>query len=413
MEILCVGNDITERIRAEQAQKEALEQAQTQRNISEALATLTDEQAVFETILGEYLYLLRLEQGGIMLLDSTRSQNRLVAQYVDNRVTPANLVFPVAEDRLAQYLIENPFPLVIDDVGTHPLTGHNQARRGPVGSMLLVPIILGGKVIGLIGADAPDKGHVFSPDNIQVGKAIADQLTIWLENRQLAEQTRYHATLLKIGADVSRAASSILDVDRLIETSVNLIRNRFDFYYVGLFLVDEANEWAVLRAGTGQAGQKQIEANHRLKVGGSSMIGWAVVNRQARIALDVGQEAVHFQNPYLPDTRSEMALPLISRDQAIGALTVQSVARSAFSTEDITALQTMADQLANAITNARLYEASRRATRREALIKEITAKVRANTDITGILQTTITEIGAAVGGQRAYIYLTPPPNNNE
>jgi GAF domain-containing protein len=138
-----------------------------------------------------------------------------------------------------------------------------------------------------------------------------------------------------------------------------------------------------------------------------------VVNRQARIALDVGQEAVHFQNPYLPDTRSEMALPLISRDQAIGALTVQSVARSAFSTEDITALQTMADQLANAITNARLYEASRRATRREALIKEITAKVRANTDITGILQTTITEIGAAVGGQRAYIYLTPPPNNNE
>ena len=75
--------------------------------------------------------------------------------------------------------------------------------------------------------------------------------------------------------------------------------NQFDFYYVGLFLVDENGEWAVLRAGTGEAGQTQLDKNHRLKIGGESMIGWSVKNRQARIALDVGEEAVRFKNPIL------------------------------------------------------------------------------------------------------------------
>jgi GAF domain-containing protein len=142
------------------------------------------------------------------------------------------------------------------------------------------------------------------------------------------------------------------------------------------------------------------------------MIGWSVQNREARIALDVGEEAVHFQNPILPDTHSEMALPLISRDEVIGALTVQSVERGAFSDEDITLLQTMADQLANAIANARLYEASQRAARREALIKEITTKVRASTDLDTILQTTIKEIGDAIGSKRAYIHLVSPEKTN-
>jgi GAF domain-containing protein len=147
-----------------------------------------------------------------------------------------------------------------------------------------------------------------------------------------------------------------LDVDELINTSVNLIRDQFGFYYVGLFLVDEAKEWAVLRAGTGEAGQLQLAQGHKLKVGGESMIGWSIQNRKARIALDVGQDAVRFKNPALPDTHSEMALPLMSGKEVLGALTVQSTERGAFSDEDITLLQTMADQLAIAIKNARLFE---------------------------------------------------------
>jgi signal transduction histidine kinase/CheY-like chemotaxis protein len=162
------------------------------------------------------------------------------------------------------------------------------------------------------------------------------------------------AALLQAAAKVGRSVTSILDPDRLLGQAVDIICDAFGFYYAGVFLIDETGEWAVLRAGRGEAGAAMIAEGHRLEVGGRSMIGTAIGQRRALIALDVGEEPVHFKNPHLPDTRSEMALPLIVGDEAIGALTVQSVVGAAFSEEDITALQAMADQLAIAINNARL-----------------------------------------------------------
>ncbi|HHN93532.1 MAG TPA: GAF domain-containing protein, partial [Anaerolineae bacterium] len=113
---------------------------------------------------------------------------------------------------------------------------------------------------------------------------------------------------------------------------------------------------AVLKAGRGEAGAKMVAEGHKLRVDGHSMIGAATGQRKARIALDVGEEPVHFKNPYLPHTRSEMALPLIFRDEVIGAITVQSVEEAAFTDDDITSLQAMADQLAVAIRNAKLLK---------------------------------------------------------
>lgn len=170
---------------------------------------------------------------------------------------------------------------------------------------------------------------------------------------------------LQTAAEVSNAVSSILDINTLLPTVVELIRNHFDYYYVGIFLVDESRSWAVLRAATGEMGKKMIAIGHRLSVGDSSMIGWCISNRHARIALDVGEDAVRFRNPHLPLTRSEIALPLITHGDVIGAMTIQSVLPAAFSRVDITALQTMADQVANAIENAQLF------TERAALINEL------------------------------------------
>ncbi|HXV99136.1 MAG TPA: GAF domain-containing protein, partial [Anaerolineae bacterium] len=376
-----------ERKQAEEALKEAFQRTQLLYNITEALATLINQQAAFETVLGEYLLLLNVSRGGIMLLDPDGEYNTLQALYIDNKVVEPNLVFPAKEDFLAQYLQQNPFPLVIEDVSSHALTQHNQALRGQVESMLVVPVVTRGDVVGIIGADATEKGRTFTRDDIEIGKAIADQLAIWLENRQLLEEAQYRSERLQTAAIISRAASSILDVNQLINTSVNLIRDQFDFYYVGLFMVDKAREWAVLRAGTGEAGRIQLERKHQLKIGGESMIGWSIQNRQARIALDVGQEAVRFQNPFLPNTHSEMALPLISRDEVIGALTVQSTEQGAFLPEDITLLQTMADQLANAIENARLFESVMQAQREaEDLLKDTQALQQFSQTLAGTLQ---------------------------
>lgn len=178
-----------------------------------------------------------------------------------------------------------------------------------------------------------------------------------LEQR-VAERTQEletRSSYLEASAEVGRAASTLLDVDELIQEVVDLVHDRFDLYYVGLFLLDEMGEWAELRAGTGEAGRQMLLQEHRLLVGGESMIGQCVHRGEARIALDVGDEAVRFDNPLLPETRSEAALPLQSRGRMFGALTVQSQEAAAFDEDTVTVLQTMADQVAVALDNAYLF----------------------------------------------------------
>ncbi len=151
---------------------------------------------------------------------------------------------------------------------------------------------------------------------------------------------------------VGRAVTSILNLDDLLLEVVNLIRSRFDIYHAGVFLLDETGEWAVLRQASGEAGQHMLARKHRLTVGGQSIVGWVTGNRQPRIAHDVGADAVPFSNPDLPQTRSEMALPLIVGDRLLGALDVQSVEEAAFDGDDVAILSLMADQVAIAIDNA-------------------------------------------------------------
>ncbi|RMF01063.1 MAG: GAF domain-containing protein, partial [Chloroflexi bacterium] len=379
--LIGIIQDITERKQTEKEHQRLIEdtsrtlaRTQTLYRISDALATSADLQNTFEQVLYHYLNLLGLSQGSIMLYNKAANSCVTRARMIGGKAVEPTLVLPVEEDLVFQHMRKEMRPLVIVNPAENPLIKKDANTRGQQNAtgMLFIPLIQRNHLEGLIIADATDPEHSFKREDIETGEAIADQLAIWLENRRLLEEAQYRWKSLQTTAEVSRAASSILNIDELIETSVNMIRDRYNFYYVGLFLVDSANEYAVLKAGTGEAGKIQLEKQHKLKIGGESMIGWSVANRKARIALDVGEEAVHFKNPILPDTRSEMALPLISREGVLGALTVQSTQRLAFSDEDITLLQTMADQLANAIKNAELFTQSQTALSEAESLYQIT-----------------------------------------
>lgn len=160
---------------------------------------------------------------------------------------------------------------------------------------------------------------------------------------------------MNTAAEISRAISRLTDPEAIFQRVADLITTQLGLYYTGIFLLDQAGKNAVLRAGTGEAGKAMLSQHHALPVGGTSMIGWCMANRQARIALDVGNEAVRFNNPFLPLTRSELALPIMSRDMAVGAITIQSQKAQAFDENDITILQGIADSLAIAVENSRLY----------------------------------------------------------
>jgi GAF domain-containing protein/HAMP domain-containing protein len=182
---------------------------------------------------------------------------------------------------------------------------------------------------------------------------------------------------IQASADIGQSATSILDPQQLLHEVVQLITDRFSYYYAAAFLVDETRQWAVLIEATGESGQKLKERGHRLEIGGRSMVSASITERQPKIALDVGVEAVRFANPLLPDTRSEISLPLIVGDQVLGALNVQSTQPSAFDESSTIVLQSMANQVAVALNNATQYR------RERARLDQIASLLEASLELTG------------------------------
>jgi GAF domain-containing protein/HAMP domain-containing protein len=173
----------------------------------------------------------------------------------------------------------------------------------------------------------------------------------------VAERTQViekRVTQIQAVAEVGKAVAAQRDLEALLNRTAHLISSRFGYYHVGIFLLDQRGEYAILRAANSSGGKVMLEREHKLRVGTEGIVGTVASSDQARIALDVGEDAVYFDNPDMPNTHSEMALPLIAGGEVLGVLDIQSVEVNAFSEDDIPTLQILADQLATAVQNARL-----------------------------------------------------------
>ena len=181
-----------------------------------------------------------------------------------------------------------------------------------------------------------------------------------LELEQANQQVQDRATRFQIVSEISQEISSNVDQhsEELLHRIAQSISEKLGFYHVGIFLLDENNEYAVLRAANSQGGQHMLERRHQLKVGGTGIVGYVSQGGRPRIALDTGSDAVFFNNPDLPQTRSEMALPLKYGTKVIGVLDVQSTLSSAFKDEDANLLSTLANQIAIVIKNVVTHERS-------------------------------------------------------
>ena len=172
----------------------------------------------------------------------------------------------------------------------------------------------------------------------------------------LEERVEARTAQLQTSGEVGQAAAATLDSAQLLRQVVNLITERFGFYYAAVFTLNDAGTAAVLREATGEAGRLLKERAHQLDLSQKSMVGYAISQRKARIALDVGADPVRFANPLLPETRSEIALPLIAGNRVLGALDVQSTQAAAFDDASAVVLQAMADQIAVALNNAEQFK---------------------------------------------------------
>ena len=174
-------------------------------------------------------------------------------------------------------------------------------------------------------------------------------------------------------AKVMSAVSSVQSLDELLPLITQVISDQFNVYHTGIFLLDNNQEYAILRAANSEGGQRMLARKHSLPVGQTGIVGFAAATGQPRIALDVGADSVYFDNPDLPDTHSEIALPLRYAGQIIGVLDVQSIEPDAFQPDDIDVLNTLGDQVAVAIKNAQsIEEAQKTLAEAQSAIGQIT-----------------------------------------
>ena len=175
------------------------------------------------------------------------------------------------------------------------------------------------------------------------------------------QQSVKRANELQSIGEISKIITGEQKLENLLPLITRLVSERFNFYHTGIFLIDNTNQFAVLQAANSTGGKTMLERGHKLEVGGSGIVGYVARSGLPRISLDVGQDAVFFNNPDLPNTRSEMALPLKVRDRTMGVLDVQSEKPGAFTENDTNTLSILADQIAIALENARLFTQNQQA----------------------------------------------------
>ena len=232
-------------------------------------------------------------------------------------------------------------------------------------------------------ANARQAARNFQASNEEL-RSLQNELEIRVENRTAEletanQQVQHRAEQFKAIAQLSQIISSIGNQEELLRSVTHTISQQFGFYHVGVFLLNENKQYAVLRAANSEGGQRMLQRGHRLGVGQTGIVGFVTSTGNPRIALDTGTDAVYFDNPDLPDTHSEMALPLKIGNQVIGALDVQSIKPNAFLQEDINILSVLADQVSAALENARLHEEAREAlSKAENAYRQVTGEAWSN-----------------------------------
>ena len=195
----------------------------------------------------------------------------------------------------------------------------------------------------------------------ELNQSLEDRVANRTSELEIANQrNERRARQFEAIAQVAHATISIQDEGTLLSHLTQVISEQFGFYHVGIFLFDEQAENVVLRASNSEGGRRMLKRRHSLKISQAGIVSHVAALGKPRIALDVGTDAAFISNPDLPETRSELALPLQLAGQVIGVLDIQSTESNAFQREDTETLSTLADQVAVAIQNARSYETTQK-----------------------------------------------------
>ena len=270
--------------------------------------------------------------------------------------------------------------------------------------ILEAPIELRGEAIGRLNLQGIRSSDLSAEDQ-EILEAVADELASALEQARLIEEINRKVTQLQTAAEIARSASGFLELDALLSRAVNLVYERFGFYHISIYLLDEDRLTATLREAAGEASTQIKDQHFQLLVGSKSVVGRVTDTGEYYVANQVETDTYYWTNPLLPGTRSELGIPLKIGEDVIGALSVIHNRSFAFSEDDISVLQILADQIAVAVQNVQLFEQTLQRARREKSVVDITNQFRAERDMEKMLQTALIETQSALGAHTARIQL--------
>ncbi len=300
------------------------------------------------------VYVVDEEQQAAVLRESTG--------YAGSQLLQAQHQIPLDSPALVTKAINEGQAVLVDDVYEDPTFMPNPLLP-ETRSELVVPLRIGERVFG--GLDAQDRvSGRFSETTVALFQTMADQVAFLFENTELltrvTEQTEaltIFTTQLRIAADIAEHLSSVLDPTLLLQQVVEMMQSRFGLYHAHIYVLDEAAGWLTVRAGSGEVGRVLSEEGHSIPLDREkSLVARAARNREAILVEDTALESDFMPNPLLPQTRSELAVPLVAGGQVLGVLDMQDDQAGRFTPSDVDTFSTLAGQIATSLQNANLFE---------------------------------------------------------
>lgn len=297
-------------------------------------------------------------------------------------------------------------PVIVNDVRSDPGWLPNPLLPDTHAEMA-VPMIVGDKLLGVLDVQA-DHVDAFDDADATIQMTLAAQVAVAVQNILQFQTSQKMASDLGVVTEVGIAATTISDANRLLQEVVDLVKRSFELYHTHIYLIDETGDTLQLAAGADEVGRQMAAEGRSIELDSEkSLVARAARTKQGVVANDVTEDPDFLSNPLLPDTRAEMAVPMIVANKAIGVLDVQSETIGRFTDVDVNIQTTLASQIAIALQNARSFQEAQRQAQHETTLNTIVQKFQAADTIEDAMKIAARELGLALGKRQTLVALDP------
>jgi len=380
--------------------------------ISMAVNSTLNPDEILRTAAREMARAFRVKQASIILFDPTSNQGRIAAQYPENRDSTGNDVrLPLTGNPSLEQVIASKQPLAITNTRHDPLTAsiREVVELRSIESVLIVPLVVKGEVIGTIGLDAIDEPRVFTSEEIDLAQTMGNQVTIAIDNARLYREVNHHLEEVQILNKVAQATTSTLDFDKMVRRAMIALLGIRNFERVNVLLFDEARGDLLLHPALADSEFFLPRAYSRIPLG-KGITGWVAQEGKALRVPDVRQEPRYIAG--YQDTLSELAVPIKAGRRTIGVLDVQSTKLDAFSESDVRLLTTLSGQLSTVLENSRLYAQAQQRVRELTSLTQVSQALNEARGLNTILNIVLDKVFTLLGSKEGSIILIDPPSSN-